>query len=78
MNSKKITVSIFGSPYTLHSNSSSEVEIRSCAEELDERMQEYATRMNNITPLNVSVLTALNLIEENRALKNQLLHALKV
>ena len=67
-----IRVKNFGSVYTLKSESISKNNIMSLSQELNTLMQHHAGQMNNINPLQVSILTALNLLEENHLLKSKL------
>ena len=69
---EQIEVKIFGSVYILKSESVSKDNIMHLSKELDELMQQQAGRMHNINPLQVCILTALNLLEENQWLKSRL------
>lgn len=68
---EEIKVKIFGSVYALKSESVSKDNIILLSQELDELMQKQASTMHNINPLQVCILTALNLLEENQWLKSQ-------
>ena len=67
-----VKVKIFGSLYSLKSPHNSKNNLITLSRELNELMKRRAGEMNNINPLQVSILTALNLLEENQKLKSKL------
>ncbi len=69
---ENIQVKIFGSVYTFKSENNSKQKIANLSNELSELMKQYAKETNNINPLEISILTALNLLEENHSLKSKL------
>ena len=69
---KNIQVKIFGSVYSFKSENNSKQKIVNLSKELSELMNKHACKMNNINPLEISILTALNLLEENHSLKSKL------
>ena len=65
-----IDVKIFGKNYKLKSNDNSENKVLLLSELLNEKMLHTARKHNTVNILDVSVITALNLLEENILLKN--------
>ena len=66
-----ISVKIFGNQYNLKSNSINNLKIVALSDRLNHLMHEQAGKLNNISPLKVAVLTALNLLEELQSMKEE-------
>lgn len=56
-------IEVYGHRYTIRGEAD-ESYVRELARQVDERMRTLATKMQNITPLQLAVLTAINLADE--------------
>lgn len=73
--SQAFEIEVYGHRYTIRGEAE-ESYVRDLAQQLDERMRSLAAKMKNITPMQLAVLTAINLVNElNQALKQQQEHA---
>jgi cell division protein ZapA len=73
--SQAFEIEVYGHRYTIRGEAE-ESYVRQLAQQLDERMRILATKMKNVTPMQLAVLTAINLTNElNQALKQQQEHA---
>ena len=69
--SQAFEIEVYGHRYTIRGEAE-ESYVRELAQQLDERMRGLATKMKNVTPMQLAVLTAINLTNElNQALKLQ-------
>ena len=59
-----VDVTILGNRYKLKSSDNEAGQLEELAAQLDARMQETASHLKRVNPLNVSILTALQLAEE--------------
>ena len=59
-----VDVTILGNRYKLKSSDNEAGQLEELAARLDARMQETASHLKRVNPLNVSILTALQLAEE--------------
>ena len=72
--SQAFEIEVYGHRYTIRGEAE-ESYVRELAQQLDERMRILATKMKNVTPMQLAVLTAINLTNElNQALKQQQEH----
>ena len=72
--SQAFEIEVYGHRYTIRGEAE-ESYVRELAQQLDERMRGLATKMKNVTPMQLAVLTAINLTNElNQALKRQQEH----
>jgi cell division protein ZapA len=73
--SQAFEIEVYGHRYTIRGEAE-ESYVRELAQQLDERMRSLATKMKNVTPMQLAVLTAINLTNElNQAQKQQQEHA---
>lgn len=73
--SQAFEIEVYGHRYTIRGEAE-ESYVRELARQLDERMRILAAKMKNVTPMQLTVLTAINLTNElNQALKQQQEHA---
>lgn len=73
--SQAFEIEVYGHRYTIRGEAE-ESYVRELARQLDERMRILAAKMKNVTPMQLTVLTAINLVNElNQALKQQQEHA---
>ena len=70
-------IKIFGKPYALRKTGSLG-ELEGLGELLNERMIETARRLNSVDPLTVTLVTALNILEENEKIKARMSRATSV
>ena len=68
--SKTIKVEIYDQPYTI-AGESDESYVRKLADEVDERMREVSRATRVVDSLRVAVLTAINLADENEAVRER-------
>ena len=72
--SQAFEIEVYGHRYTIRGEAE-ESYVRQLAQQLDERMRILATKMKNVTPMQLAVLTAINLANElNQALKQEQEH----
>lgn len=64
-----VVVNILGNRYKLTSNDNDAEQVRELAAQLDARLQETGKKFARVNPLNVVVLTALQLLEEGEQAK---------
>ena len=68
-------IEVYGHRYTIRGEAG-ESYVRELAKQVDERMHTLATKMKNVTALQLAVLTAINLADElNQSTKQHELHA---
>jgi len=70
MDNKYIKTKIFGKSYKLKKEKYSDNKMILLSEILNDKMIDTAKKLNTINPVDVSILTSLNLLEENIRLKN--------
>ena len=62
-------VKIFGTYYHFKSDCKKNEELFQIATSLDKQMKDLAIRYNDIRPLRMAILAAMNLLDENREMK---------
>jgi cell division protein ZapA len=73
--SQAFEIEVFGCRYTIRGDAE-ESYVRELGRHVDEQMHTLATKMKNATPMQLAVLTAINLADElSQALKQQQQHA---
>jgi cell division protein ZapA len=73
--SQAFEIEVYGSRYTIRGDAE-ESYVRELGRYVDEHMHKLATKMRNATPMQLAILTAINLAEErHQALKEQQEHA---
>ena len=73
--SQAFEIEVYGSRYTIRGDAE-ESYVRELGRQVDEQMHALAIKMKNATPMQLAVLTAINLADGlNQALKQQQQHA---